>query len=58
VTPKEILDRVDAKQDIEATMEDPRAMVANLSTGMSIVRFPKPMSCPTWVTMASTRRRT
>jgi hypothetical protein len=55
--PKEILDSVDETQEIEATTETPSAIVAWFSTGMSIVRFPKPSCCPTWAVMASAIRR-
>jgi hypothetical protein len=56
VSPKDILDNVDAKQDIDATTETPRAMVGWFAKGMSIVRLPKPRWTPTWVVMASARR--
>jgi hypothetical protein len=44
VTPNEILERVDAKQEIEATTELPRAIVAKFSWGMSFVNLPNPIS--------------
>lgn len=56
VTPNEILDRVADKLEIEATTELPSAIVARFSTGMSMVRFPNPSSCPICVVMASARR--
>lgn len=56
VTPNEIFDSVAAKDEMDATTELPRAIVARFSTGMSMVCFPKPSSCPTWVVMASARR--
>lgn len=56
VTPNDILESVAAKDEMEATIELPRAIVARFSTGMSLVCFPKPRSCPTCVVMASARR--
>ena len=47
VTPNDILDNVAAKLEMDATTELPRAIVARFSTGMSMVCFPKPRSCPT-----------
>lgn len=47
VTPNEILDKVAEKLDMEATTELPSAIVARFLTGMSMVCFPKPRSCPT-----------
>jgi hypothetical protein len=58
VTPKLILESVEAKQDIEAAMDVPRAMVARFSTAISVVFLPKPSCCPIWVIIASARRKT
>lgn len=57
VMPKEILEKVDAKQEIDAPMLVPRAIKARCSGLMSMVRFPKPSIWPYCVSMASTRRR-
>lgn len=58
VTPKEIFENVDAKQDIEAPIDVYRAMVKTLLGSISTVRFPNPSSWPICVKMASIRRRT
>lgn len=58
VTPKDILDNVEAKQDIDAAAEMPTAITGRFSCGMSEVRLPKPKVWPTWVKMASPRRKT
>lgn len=57
VTPKDIFEKVDAKQEIEAPMDVYRAMVRTLLGSMSTVRFPNPSSWPICVMMASISRR-
>jgi hypothetical protein len=57
VTPKLILENVLAKHDIELAAMVPRRMVLTFSTGISEVRFPKPICWPICVTIASARRK-
>lgn len=58
VTPKEIFENVDAKQETEAPMDVYRAMVRTLLGSMSIVLFPNPSARPICVNVASMRRST
>lgn len=58
VTPNEILEKVEAKQEMDAPTEVPNAIVNRFSTGMSTVRFPKPRDWPACVRTAWIRRRT
>lgn len=58
LTPNEILEKVDAKQDIEAPTEMPTAIIGRFSTGMSAMCLPKPKCWPTCVRMASKTKRT
>lgn len=56
--PKEILERVDAKQDTVVATDMPMKMIGRFGGGMSTMRFPKPRAAPTWVRVASARRKT
>ena len=56
VTPKEILEKVDAKQDIEAPMEVIREMVARFAGSMLMVCLPNPRFSPIWVRIVTMRR--
>jgi hypothetical protein len=45
--PKEIFDRVEAKQDTVVATDIPKNITGMFWSGMSMMRFPKPRAAPT-----------